>query len=90
MNSRGVEVVFLRAPSSGRFYEFELKRFPRESTWDVLLNRTGAPGIHFEDYPELQNYELPEWSHLSASEADRFTAALVPIVDAKFKANALP
>jgi len=46
----------------------------------VLLQRTGAPGIHFQDYPQLQGYEQPEWSHLSAAEATRFTAALVPII----------
>jgi len=52
-----------------------------------LLKRTNTPGIHFEDHPELQGYELPEWSHLSASEANRFTAALMPIVQQEFEAQ---
>lgn len=90
LRARGVQVVFLRAPSTDRFYAFEQKLFPRETTWNALLQRTGAPGIHFEDYPELQGYILPEWSHLSASEADRFTAALTPIVAGKFKGAASP
>lgn len=84
LNARGVEVVFLRAPSNGGYYAFEQKVFPRETTWDALLRRTGAPGIHFEDYPELQGYALPEWSHLSAAEADRFTAALAPLAEQEF------
>ena len=87
LRARGVAVVFVRPPSTGEYYAFEQKVFPRASTWDVLLQRTGAPGIHFEDYPELQGYVLPEWSHLSASEANRFTAALAPIVEAKFNAS---
>lgn len=87
LRARGVKIIFLRAPSAGEYYAFEQKVFPRESTWDILLKRTNTPGIHFEEYPELQNYDLPEWSHLSASEANRFTAALVPIVEREFQAQ---
>jgi hypothetical protein len=85
LRARGVEVVFLRSPSDSRYYEFENMAFPRASTWEPLIQKSGAPGIHFEDYPELQGYTLPEWSHMSGSEADRFTAALAPIVESKFK-----
>ena len=84
LRARGVAVVFLRQPSSGLFHEFEDRELPRAQTWDLLLERTGAPGIHFEDYPELQGYDLPEWSHLSAPDANRFTAALVPIAEREF------
>jgi hypothetical protein len=76
LKQRGVQVVLLRAPSDGEFLEAENRGFPRERTWNVLLERTGAPGIHFEDYPELQGLTLPEWSHLSAASAARFTEAL--------------
>lgn len=81
LRARGVPVVFVRAPSAGQWLEMERKAFPRAATWDRLLAATGAPGIHFEDHPQLQGYELPEWSHLSASEAERFTEALLPLVE---------
>jgi hypothetical protein len=84
LRARGVAVVFVRLPSSGPYYEFEQQYFPRAQTWDVLLQHTGAPGIHFEDYPVLQGYTQPEWSHLSAQDAKRFTAQLAPLVVAKF------
>lgn len=84
LRSRGVEVLFLRAPSIGPLYAAEERNLPRTQTWDRLLQATGAPGIHFQDYPQLQGYEQPEWSHLSASEADRFTAALVPIIQREY------
>lgn len=84
LRARGVRLLFVRPPSSGPFYEYEQRELPRASTWDVLLQRTGAPGIHFEDYPELQGYELPEWSHLAPSQVDRFTEALVPIIEREF------
>jgi hypothetical protein len=87
LRARGVRVLFVRPPSNGHYYAFEQKVLPRARTWDVLLRRTGAPGIHFEDYPQLQGYTQPEWSHLSASEATRFTAALVPIIQRQWPAQ---
>ena len=90
LRKRGVQVVFIRMPSNGDYYAFEQKVFPRATTWDVLLQKTNTPGIHFEDYPELQGYTLPEWSHLTHAEADRFTAAVVPIVQRAFAENAKP
>ena len=80
LKARGVPVVFLRAPADGEFLAAENKGFPRERTWNVLLERTGAPGIHFEDYPELQGLTLPEWSHLTAADAERFTERLCAIL----------
>jgi len=90
LRTRGVKIVFVRPPSAGEYYAFEQKVFPRAATWDVLLKRTNVPGIHFEDHPEMRNYELPEWSHLSAADANRFTAALVPLVEHEFAAQEKP
>ena len=84
LRARGVRLVFVRMPVIGPYDAFEEKIAPRAKTWDVLLQRTQVPGIHFKDYPQLQGYDQPEWSHLSAPEATRFTAALVPIVEQAF------
>jgi hypothetical protein len=84
LRARGVRVVFVRPPSSGPWASQERRLTPRAASWDALLRRTGAPGIHFEDYPQLQGYALPEWSHLSAADAKRFTTALVPMVEREF------
>ena len=81
LRARGVQVLFVRPPTAGRYLEFDNKVFPRTKTWDVLLAKTGAPGIHFEDYPELQGMDLPEWSHLSKVDAERYTAALYRIIE---------
>ena len=90
LRARGVRIVFVRPPSNGDYYAFEQKVFPRAGTWDALLKRTNTPGIHFEDHPEMLNYELPEWSHLSAADANKFTAALVPLVEREFSAQEKP
>jgi hypothetical protein len=84
LRARGVKIIFVRPPSNGRYLEFENREFPRSKTWDVLIQRTGAPGIHFEDYPQLQGYWLPEWSHLAAEEKSRFTEALYGILEHEY------
>ena len=76
LRARGIDVLFVRAPSGGEYLTYENRDFPRATTWDVLLARTGCRGIHFQDFPELQGYDLPEWSHLAAHEKPRFTEAL--------------
>lgn len=76
IRSRGGDVLFVRCPSAGPFFENELATRPRALFWDRLLRETGAPGITFEDHPELQGFELPEWSHLRAADRVPFTAAL--------------
>jgi hypothetical protein len=80
IRARGGEVVFVRSPSAGVYYESELRSAPRAKTWDRLLRETGAYGIHFEDHAEMQGLEVPEWSHLSRDSATRFTRAYVEVM----------
>ena len=84
LRARGARVVFLRPPSIGPWYEYEQTHIPRAEVWDKVLERTGAPGVYFEDYPELKGLDLPEWSHLSHADAKRFTWALAPLVEREF------
>jgi hypothetical protein len=76
LRARGGKMVFIRPPSAGMLFELEEQSFPRTETWDKLLEKTGVPGIHFKDYPDLQGLELPKWSHLRAEHTVPFTKAL--------------
>src|SRR5881227_1225771 len=78
LRARGGKVVFVRLPVSGGLKALEDKMTPRNQTWDPLLQGTGAPGIYFEDFPELANFNCPEWSHLSAGDSVEFSKRLVP------------
>jgi hypothetical protein len=80
LRARGVQVLFVREPSTGPYLDYDNRLFARATSWDVLLAKSGAPGIHFEDYPELQGLELPEWSHLAHADAKKYTAALHAII----------
>ncbi len=90
IRARGGEVVFVRPPSSGPFLAAENGGFPRERTWEPLLQATNAVGIHFEDHADLGDVELPEWSHIRAADTDRFTRALVRHVRAALVAKGTP
>jgi hypothetical protein len=59
LRARGVPVIFVRHPSAGDYLAYEDRTIPRLASWDVLLAKTGAPGIYFQDYPQLQGYDLP-------------------------------
>jgi hypothetical protein len=80
IRGRGGRVIYVRFPSSGGVLEREDRDFPRARTWDALLAVTGAPGIHFQDHPELASFPCPEWSHLSATDSVEFTRRLMPLL----------
>ena len=78
LRARGGKVVFVRLPVSGGLKALEDRTTPRGQTWNPLLQGTGAPGIYFEDFPELAGFNCPEWSHLSAGDSVEFSKRLVP------------
>jgi hypothetical protein len=78
LRARGGKIVFVRFPLSGDLKALEDRTTPRAETWDRLLKETAAPGIYFEDFPELASFTCPEWSHLSAGDSVEFTKRLVP------------
>ncbi len=80
IRARGGRVIFVNDPSSGPLLELEKRLTPRSKFWDRILQETGAPGIHFEDYPELRDFTCPEWSHLSATDSVEYSKRLVALM----------
>jgi hypothetical protein len=80
LSAKGVDVTFIRNPSEGFYAMSEPMYFPRAETWDVLIAKTGSLGIHWMDHEELQGYWLPESSHMTGLEADRYTKALYHVI----------
>ena len=78
---RGGNLILVRCPSSGMFYGGEKQFFSRETFFDSLVNVTKARAYHYEDYEQLKSIDCcPEWSHLSAENADIFSKELVNIM----------
>src|SRR5205809_2486849 len=78
LRARGGKIVFVRFPESGELKKLEDRETPRTGIWDRVIKETGAPGIYYEDYPELSGFNCPEWSHLSAGNSVEFSRRLVP------------
>jgi hypothetical protein len=87
IRARGGEVVFARMPSTDEFREVERMAFPREVFWDRLLVETDGIGIHFEDYQELQDVRVPEWSHIHSDDTAGFTERFIAILRAQAAAG---
>ena len=87
LQARGAEVIFVQMPYEGHYAVAEIDIAPRDLTWDVLLEQTGALGLHFQDHEEMQGYWLPEWSHMTGDEADRFTEAFYGLVQRELAAR---
>jgi hypothetical protein len=85
LRARGGKIVFVRFPVTDELKKLEDAQTPRAKTWEPLLQQTGAPGIYFEDFPELAGFQCPEWSHLSAGDSVEFTKRLVPHLRAALK-----
>jgi hypothetical protein len=81
VRERGGRIVLVRPPSTSILRDLEHKFAPREAFYDRMLAVTNAPGIHFEDHPELASFDCPEWSHLTAEDAVKFTTALMPLLE---------
>ncbi|HMJ48785.1 MAG TPA: hypothetical protein VK498_15745 [Ferruginibacter sp.] len=81
ISARGGRILFVRTPSSGDVWKAEEYVFKRSEYWDKLLAYTGLPGIHFNDYPSINNFMCPEWSHLSQRDAVKFTKGFIDIFE---------
>jgi hypothetical protein len=78
LRSRGGKIVFVHLPHSGGLKALEDRDTPRAGVWDRVINDTAAPGIYYEDFPELAGFNCPEWSHLSAGDSVEFSKRLIP------------
>src|SRR6266540_1598809 len=78
LRARGGKIVFVRFPHSGELKKLEDRETPRIGIWARVLKDTGAPGIYYEDFPDLAGFNCPEWSHLSAGDSVEFSKRLIP------------
>jgi hypothetical protein len=78
LRNRGGKIVFVRFPNGGELKKLEDRETPRVGIWDRVIKQTGAPGIYYEDFPDLSDFNCPEWSHLSAGDSVEFSKRLVP------------
>jgi hypothetical protein len=83
IEARGGRVIWLRLPSSGAVRELEQAHWPRQTYWDRLARRRPSVSIHCDDHPTLSGFTCPDGSHLDGPAADRFTRALIHLLQQK-------
>ena len=81
IQSRGGRVLLLRMPTDKGHWQLDEQYYPKSSYWDVIQGLEGLQSIHFNDYPLLSNFELPDSSHLDAKDAPVFTTALLNVIE---------
>jgi hypothetical protein len=77
LRSRGGQVVFLRAPSTGAEWIHEQEMHATPARWHRFAQESSAVCIHFKDVLEMRNLKCPDGSHLEYRDAPQFTRALV-------------
>ncbi len=78
LRARGTKIVFVRLPVTGPLVAKEEAMIPLAAGWGRLVAENGVPAINFAEHPDLNSFDCPEWSHLSATDSTEFTKRLVP------------
>lgn len=78
--AKGGNLILVRLPSSGGVRIGESQGLPRTEFWDDLVRQANVKSYHFEDYAQFKNLKCPEWSHLSAEDAQYFTTELAKLM----------
>jgi hypothetical protein len=82
IEGRGGRVVLVMLPVSDPAREVEERSFPRALYWDVLVEETGLPAIHFADHPALAEIECPDGLHMDRRVSREFSARFAPVLEA--------
>jgi hypothetical protein len=61
---RGGQVIFVRMPVS-------------QERWSLFVERLNVDSIHFANYKDLSDFQLPDTSHLDMKDKSLFTSSLL-------------
>ncbi len=75
--ARGGNTILTRHDAQGIWEDVETSILPRELVWDKFVDAVDSPTYHYADYEFMGKYILPEWSHLSDSDAYTYTHDMV-------------
>jgi hypothetical protein len=87
IRAHGGQVVIVYFPSGKTVRALEESHMPRKMYWDRLVVESGAIGIHYLDYPELAQYDCPDFGHLDRKDAGPFSRDLSAIMRKKLQAT---
>ncbi|MBN2713633.1 MAG: hypothetical protein JXR97_14525 [Planctomycetes bacterium] len=82
---KGGSLVMVRMPTTEEHLKIDDHDFPKDKFWDRINGLSGIPTIHFQDYPELADFDCPDTSHLDATDAPEFSRRLAKILKQKLE-----
>lgn len=74
---RGGDVIFYVPPVQGRQAELAERYFPRDAYWQAFIDRYGLKGLDAADIAALQQFKLPDESHLDFRDKPAYTELLL-------------
>ena len=77
IRSRGGDVMIIRFPHSGAYYELERAAYPRAEYWDRFAAMNEGMTFHFEDHAETASMHCPDYTHLDKTDARIMTSVLI-------------
>ena len=83
IRARGGRVALVRLPTSDYHWSIPEAYCPKAQCWDALAEATSATTLHFRDVPELQDFKLPDGSHIDRRDTVRFTRILIRALETK-------
>lgn len=83
IQKRGGEVIFYEPPVSGRQEKLVQKIYDKALYWDIFFSTYDIPVFNYQDEPSLQDFELPDESHISAKDREQYTLVVMNILKAK-------
>jgi hypothetical protein len=76
LKQRGGQVIFVRFPTDKGHWQLDEQYLSRKSYWDLFTKEIGTDTIHFKDVEGLDQFDLPDTSHLDQKDAAAFTTLL--------------
>jgi hypothetical protein len=80
IRARGGAVAFLRIPCTGPYRDVDARRFPLETYWDPIADRTSIPRLDPASLPDPPALTCPDGAHLDRASQRQLTRALAQLL----------
>ena len=77
IRKRGGDVIFYVPPVRGMQAELAERYYPRADYWDAFINNYRLQGVDAADLPAMQQFVLPDESHIDYRDKPAYTGALM-------------
>jgi len=69
----GGSVIIIRFPTDKGHWQLDEQYYPKKQYWDLIANNPQLTAVHFNDVPGLNQFDLPDSSHLNQKDSQAFT-----------------